>query len=286
MISMKKKLNRCLIYSLLLILLTSCSAIQVSYRFLDDLIRWELNKYVSVEGQVSNDLNLALKAFHDWHRADQLPLYESFITEQIKVLQNDKINAAQLQRAYDRGMQFWQLSMRRLAPDLASMLSQLDDKQLRQLAENMDKKNAEYEEEKLAPPNDKRREERIERMQDNLKKWVGTLTTAQEQRVAQWADKLSYETAARLQQRRLMRERFDQILATRAQPQRMQQQLTQLIATPQQQWTPAYRQYSMFNRRVTYQLLIDLHASLTATQKERLLEKLDGYKRDFVKLRG
>ena len=286
MIPMKKKLNRCLLNSVLLVLLTSCSAIQVSYRFLDDLMRWELNKYVSVQGQLSSDLNLALKAFHDWHRADQLPLYETFLTGQIKVLERDKIDATQLQRAYDRGMQFWQLSMRRLAPDLASTLSQLDDKQLAQLAKNMDKKNAEYEEEKLAPPNDKRREERIERMQDTLKKWVGTLTTEQEQRVAQWADKLSYETAARLQQRRLMRERFDQILTTRTQPQRMQQQLTQLIATPQQQWTPAYRQYSMFNRRVTYQLLIDLHASLTAAQKKKLLDKLDGYKRDFVKLSG
>ncbi len=284
MINSQKKIAQCLVYALLFVLLSSCSGVQVSYRFLDDLLRWRLNDYVSIEGPASRELDAALSAFHRWHRSEQLPLYVDFLSDQMRILQGDKINAAQLQQAYNRGMHFWQLSMQQLAPELALTLSRLDEAQLRQLAKNMDQKNAEYEAERINLARTERRQERIQRMRDRLEDWLGSVTDTQAQRIEQWADDLSYETAARLAQRRLLRQRFDGLLSLQKQPQRMQQQLIQLIATPQQQWTPAYRQYSTLNQHTTYQLLIDLHASLTVVQAKTLLNRLDGYRSDFSKL--
>ena len=75
LLAIQNKFVRCLVCIVLLTLLGSCSSVQVSYRFLDDLMRWELNKYVSLSGQPSRDLDEALGVFHDWHRVEQLGLY-------------------------------------------------------------------------------------------------------------------------------------------------------------------------------------------------------------------
>ena len=267
-----------------MILLTSCSSTQFGYRFLDNLMRWELNKYVRLNSQQSQEINTALDTFHTWHRSSQIPLYSEFLSQQIKILERPSINAAQLQQVYDRTMLFWQASARRMTPDLAQLISTLDDNQLQQLQNNMDEKNREFDEEHILPSQKEREQNRQERMLKSLKKWIGEPTEAQTALVEQWAGNLSFETTARLEQRKVMRERFDKLLTTREQLAQTQQQLNRLMANPAQNWTPAYRRYLQLNRQKTYQLMISLHASLNTEQKQKLLKKLEGYRRDFDKL--
>ncbi|MGB1009617.1 MAG: DUF6279 family lipoprotein [Thiolinea sp.] len=281
---MRKSIYNRLLVLILLLTIAGCTGTQFGYRFLDSLMRWRLNEYVSLQGEQSREVDAALDAFHTWHQRDQLPLYKNFLAKQTTVLEREAINAAQLQQAYESGIVFWKDSMERLLPDAARMLSQLDQAQLIQLQKNMDAKNAEYEEERISPPLAKRQQERQKRMRETLEKWIGDLTETQEQRLKEWVTDLNYETGARLQQRRLLRERFEQLLPLRKQPERLQQALAQLMVHPERQWTPAYRKYVYFNRQQTYRLLIDLHRSLTEKQKKRLLDKLEGYQQDFANL--
>lgn len=281
---MTRKWKTGIILCATLLLLAACSSTRVGYSFLDNLIRWELNEYVSLYGKQSRDIDAALDTFHAWHRTEQLPVYTVFLAQQIAVLQRPTINSAQLQQAYTRALSLWAVSARKLAPDLAQLLSTLDTEQLQQLQKNMDAKNREYERERILPSLTKRRDSRRERMLESLEKWIGTPTEEQVTLVEHWLSELSFDTAARLEQRKLMRQRFDQLLLLREQPEQMQQQLTRLIATPEQNWTPAYRQYLQLNRQKTYQLLIALHASLSPPQKQKLLGKLAKYQQDFSQL--
>lgn len=281
---MIKKWKTGIILCAMILLLTACSSTRLGYSFLDNLIRWELNEYVSLYGKQSRDIDAALDTFHEWHRTEQLPVYNAFLDQQIEVLKRPAINTAQLQQAYTRAMSLWGDSARKLAPDLAQLLSVLDTEQLRQLEENMDAKNREYEQKRISPSLAKRQESSRERMLESLEKWIGTPTKEQTVLVEQWISDVSFETAPRLEQRKLMRQRFDQLLTLRDKPQQMQQQLIRLIARPEQNWTPAYRQYLQLNRQKTYQLLIALHASLAPEQKQKMLSKLAKYRQDFTKL--
>lgn len=266
------------------LLLAACSTAQFGYRFLDNLMRWEVNKYVSLVGQQSTDLDKALDVFHAWHRSGQLPVYSEFLGQQGKVLAAPAINGAQLQQAYNRAMALWQVSARQLLPDLTQLISSLDEGQIAQLQKNMDKKNREFDEEYLKPSREERRKEREEKMVDRLKKWIGDPDEQQLGLIKQWADALSFEMPPRMEQRKLMRQRFEAALKVRSEPVQLQRLLAGLVVNPEQNWTPAYRKYLQFNRQKTYQLMIELHASLSQQQKDKLLGKLAGYQQDFTNL--
>lgn len=269
---------------LVIVLLVSCSTAQFGYRFLDNLIRWEINKYVSLAGQQSTDLDKALDVFHAWHRSSQLPVYSEFLNQQGKVLAAPAINSTQLQQAYDRAMSLWQVSARQLLPDLTQLLGGLSDAQVAQLQNNMDKKNREYEQEHILPSQEERLKDREEKMLERLEKWIGKPDAQQLALVKQWAGHLSFETGPRLEQRKLMHLRFEKALEVRSEPVQLQQRLAGIIVNPEQNWTPAYRKYLQLNRQKTYQLMIELHASLSQSQKDKLLGKLADYQRDFVNL--
>lgn len=266
------------------LLLAACSSAQFGYRFLDNLMRWEVNKYVSLAGQQSTDVDKALDVFHAWHRGSQLPVYTEFLGQQSEVLAAPAISGAQLQQAYNRAMALWQVSARQLLPDLTQVVSSLDEQQIAQLQKNMDKKNREFEEEYLKPSREERRKEREEKMVERLKKWIGDPDDQQLDLVKQWAAELSFEMAPRMEQRKLMRQRFEEALKVRSEPVQLQRRLAGLVVNPEQNWTAAYRQYLQFNRQKTYQLMIKLHASLSQAQKAKLLGKLADYQRDFVNL--
>ena len=277
--------NKKLVISLFAVLfLVACSTAQFGYRFLDNLMRWEVNKYVSLAGQQSTDLDQALDDFHAWHRGSQLPVYSEFLDQQGKVLAAPVISGAQLQQAYNRVMSLWQVSARQLLPDLTQLISSLDEGQVAQLQKNMDKKNREFEDEYLKPSREERRKEREEKMVERLGKWIGSPNDTQLNLVKQWADALSFEMPPRMEQRKLMRQRFEEALKVRNEPARLQRLLASLVVNPEQNWTPTYRKYLQFNRQQTYQLMIKLHASLSQQQKDKLLSKLAGYEQDFANL--
>lgn len=279
---MKKLMFGTLLAGLLLVL-SACSSAQFGYRFLDNLIRWELNEYVSLNSQQSTTIDTALDDFHAWHRAEQLPLYSAFIRQQINILERPAISTAQLQQAYNGGMLFWQASARRLIPDLAQLISTLDEDQLRKLGENIDKKDREFEQERILPPLAERKQKRHKRMLESLNKWIGTPSAEQLQLVDQWVAELNAETTPRREQARVMRQRFDNLLQL-DDPQQLQQQLASLMVVPEKNWTPAYRQYLQYNRQKTFQFLVELHGTLSVAQKQQLIRKLSGYQQDFVQL--
>lgn len=283
MVDTMKKLTFGILTTALLLVLSACSSAQLGYRFLDNLIRWELNEYVSLNSEQSRVIDAALDEFHVWHRNEQLPLYSAFIDQQVNILQRPTISTAQLQQAYNGGMLFWQASARRLIPDLAKLISTLDDDQLRRLGENMDKKDREFEQERILPPLAERKQKRRERMLESLNKWIGTPNAEQLRLVDAWVDELNAETAPRREQAGVMRQRFDDILKP-DDPQQIQQQLAGLMLIPEKNWTPAYRQYLQYNRQTTFKFLVALHKTLTPTQKQKLLNKLTGYRRDFIQL--
>ncbi|MEZ5536259.1 MAG: DUF6279 family lipoprotein [Thiolinea sp.] len=270
---------------LLLIALTlsACSSTRMGYRFFDELVRWKVDDFVTLDTAQQNQLNTTLDAFLAWHQREQLPVYVQFLERQIALLQQPGITPAQLQGSAQQLTELLRISTRELAPETAALLQTLSDEQVSELLDNYDKNARKYERERILPDQAERLADREDRMRKLLNKWIGTLTGQQTARVGQWAGQLSFATQARLEQRQRFRAYLQQLLAARQQPQ-LQAMLQQVMVYPERQYTPAYRRYSDVNRQQTLQMLADIHASLTAEQKNKLLAKLKQYQADFQKL--
>ncbi len=269
---------------LMVLLVTGCSSTRFGYRFLDDLIRWEINDYVTLYPDQSRALDARLDEFHAWHRKTQLPVYAEFVGQQIPVLQRPSVNVAYLSNTLERGLQLWDVSLDKLLPGVLEMLISLDKEQTRELLDNSVKEEKKYQKEHILASQAERQKTRKTKMLDRLKTWIGTPTAEQVARVGQWTDELSYDTEIRLQQGQQTRTRLLALLDERDPPARFQQTARQLILYPEQQWTPQYQQYFEKNKQTTLQFLVDIHQSLTEAQKAKLIKKLTDYQREFLAL--
>ena len=272
---------RWLLLALVLALLAACSGPRLTYTFLDRLIRWKIDEYVSLYTRQSSDLNIHLKAFHAWHRSEQLPVYADFIDQQMTLLERPKVSPQQISAALDRGMQLWRISLEKLLPGILTTLSTLDEEQMASVLARADKEEQEYREEHILDSLENRRAYRKKQMLERMNTWLGSVNGQQMQRLEQWLDELDYATDLRLQQGDIIRERYLGLLKLRDRPVEFQQASMPLLLHPDQLWTPAYRRYTEANRRVTLQMLADIHGLLEQEQRRHLLAALDDYRRQF-----
>ena len=60
-------------------LLVSCNTLHITYSTADWIVLWKLDRYFALSSSQENYLDLQIKAFHVWHRHDQLPQYAQFL---------------------------------------------------------------------------------------------------------------------------------------------------------------------------------------------------------------
>ncbi|MEZ5450042.1 MAG: DUF6279 family lipoprotein [Thiolinea sp.] len=270
---------------LAVLLLAACSGTRLTYTFLDRLIRWKVDEYVSLYTPQSTALNTRLRAFHDWHRREQLPVYVDFISQQMQVLERPAVSPQDFSAALDRAMQLWRDSLEQLLPAILTTLSTLDEDQMADVMARINKEEQKYREEHILDSVENRRAYRKKRMLERMHTWLGSVNAPQQQRIEQWLDELDYATDLRLRQGEMMRERLTGVLALRERPEAFQRAALPLLLHPEQLWTPAYRQYVAANRQATLRLLADMHGLLEAPQRQHLLNELDDYRTQFRKMK-
>ena len=60
-----------------MILIAGCTAMPLAYNNADLLVRLRGHQYFDLQGQQEKDFNLRVARFHQWHRTEELPHYES-----------------------------------------------------------------------------------------------------------------------------------------------------------------------------------------------------------------
>ena len=92
------------------LLISSCS-LRWSYNFLDWLVAWEVDEYVSLDPQQKKQLNNNVAQFHQWHRQTQLPLYAEFLKQLESQLLDQKVDSSSLMQSFNQARKFWQDSL-------------------------------------------------------------------------------------------------------------------------------------------------------------------------------
>lgn len=274
------------VWLIAVVLLAACSWSQLGYRFLDTLLRWQIDEYVSLYGPQGYFINERLKNFHAWHRSEQLPLYVNFLEQQKRLLSREQVTSPELERSYNQALQLLRQSWARLLPDLLDLSVQLDDAQIREVVAKAEADDKEYQQDTIQVSRERRLRERQQKMSKALENWIGSLSAEQQKRVQQWAMNLHDQPSLRLEQRQLVRQRLLTLAENRQNSPQFKQQAMQLLVQFERNWTPAYQQHSAKNRQLTLALLVDLHASLSSEQRARLMREIEKYRVDFARIKG
>ncbi|UZE07780.1 DUF6279 family lipoprotein [Pseudomonas corrugata] len=281
---MSRRLTRTVTFIAFLLLLTACTRIGLAYRNLDLIIPWTLNDYLEINGEQKDWFNERLKEHLSWHCTTQLPGYLDWLDRLRSMVQTNQVTDEALQQRTEEAKAAIAETAREITPSAIELLQGLNDEQVDDMDAAFTRDQRKRQQEYLKPSLQQQIQERSERMEKRLNDWLGPLNIAQRQRVVAWSTALGDQNQQWIANRAHWQNQFSAAVAQRHAPD-FPKRIEQLLVNRESLWTPAYREAYNNTEAQARSLLVDLMADSTPPQRERLLKKIDGVKKDFTDLK-
>ncbi|WP_047284421.1 DUF6279 family lipoprotein [Pseudomonas protegens] len=266
------------------LLLGACSRVGLAYRNLDVIIPWNLNDYLDMNSEQKSWFNQRLQQHLSWHCTTQLPGYLDWLDRLQLMVQNNQVSDQGLQERTREAKQAIAETARQITPSAVELLQGLNDQQVKEMNSAFAKDLQEHQEQYLKPPLAQQIEQRSQRMSKRLNAWLGPLSPSQQQRVEQWSSSLGEQNQQWIANRAHWQAQFSAAVEHR-QNSDFPQRIEQLLVHRESLWTPDYRQAYAHTEQAARSLLVDLMAQSTPAQRQRLLKKIDGVRKDFAELK-
>ncbi|WP_262137888.1 DUF6279 family lipoprotein [Pseudomonas sp. Marseille-Q5117] len=276
-----KQIAALLIFTLAL---GACSRVGLAYRNLDVIIPWSLSDYVDMNGEQKDWFSERLKEHLSWHCTTQLPGYLDWLDRLQAMVQSNQVSDAALQERTAEAKQAIAETAREITPSAIELLQGLDDKQVAEMNEAFAKDLRKRQQEYVKPPLAQQIKERGERMEKRLNDWLGPLSDTQKQRVVAWTNALGDQNTQWIANRAHWQQQFSAAVAQR-QSAEFPQRIETLLVNRERLWTADYRKAYANTEAQARSLFVDLMAESTPQQRERLLKKIEGVRKDFNDLK-
>ncbi|WP_247257920.1 DUF6279 family lipoprotein [Pseudomonas moorei] len=264
--------------------LGGCSRMGLAYRNLDIIIPWSLSDYLDMNIEQKSWLNERLREHLSWHCSTQIPGYLDWLDRLQAMVETNQVTDAALQARTEEAKQAIAETAREITPSAIELLQGLNDKQVAEMNEAFAKDLRKHQEQYLKPSLDQQIKERGERMEKRLRDWLGPLNPSQQQRVVAWSTSLGDQNTQWIANRAHWQKQFSEAVAQRQSPQ-FPQQIETLLVNRESLWTPQYRQAFANTEAQARSLFVDLMAESTPEQRQRLLKKMEGVRKDFSDLK-
>ena len=264
--------------------LSACSRMGLAYRNLDVIIPWTLSDYLDMNGEQKSWLDERLKEHLTWHCTTQMPGYLDWLDRLQTMVATNQVSDAALQARTAEAEKAIAETAREITPSAVELLQGLDDKQVAEMNEAFVKDQRKRQEQYLKPSLDQQIKQRAERMEKRLNEWLGPLSASQQQRVMAWSTALGDQNTQWIANRVHWQKQFSAAVAQRQSPQ-FPQRIETLLVNRESLWTPEYRQAFAKTEAQARALFVDLMAESTPVQRERLLKKIEGVRKDFSDLK-
>ncbi len=282
---MVKYAPRCLLILALVVMLGSCS-IKVTYSFLDNLMNWQIGRYVTLKGEQKDLASATFKDFHRWHRETQLTLYADYL-ESIKLtLLEGDVSADYLHEESNKLQLLIDKSVEQLLPGLTDIASSLTDAQIDEVRKNLKKERDEYKRDYVDDEDEKIQKRRIRDVTRYMGQFFGRFSESQKKRMLDWETNLHPYEELMLAQQEEWETGFVDAMQYRDNKPELQNRLHKLMFYRTDDWDTELQAQLDINQQATFIMLADLFNSQTPKQKKKMRNKFDQYIRDFRSLAG
>jgi formate dehydrogenase maturation protein FdhE len=265
--------------ALLLIILTAipgCST-KIAYHFLDNILSWQLNSYVDLQGEQKKLAQGHFKTFHAWHRLTQLPLYIEYLEGMQSLLDQENVSAKELHDASNELQDLIDISMQELLPALVEIFSTLSDEQVQELLENLDKDSEEYRDEYVDVTSKKQRKLRVEEIRSYVDRFIGRFSSQQKDLLSQWAESMQAYEALLLKQKQQWKSDVAAAMVVREDKTLLAEHLAGLVVYRTDDWDPELEAILDHNQELTFDMLAQLFNSRSESQRAKTRKKIQSY---------
>jgi hypothetical protein len=261
---------------LLAVLLAGCSTTHLAYNHADIYLHWRATHYVELDDVQSAELDARIAAFLSWHRSQALPKYAQILDEAKRRFER-RLQPADLVWGYDAIIAQAREGLRAAAERIAPLLDRLTPQQIARLERRFAEDNRRFARENLRGGDRERRRRRTERDVERLEDWVGELSRAQVERVAQYAERAPLLDEFRDREHRRLQAEFLAIVRAR----QAQKRLPDFVANWDRGRESAYVAALEAARREYFAMVLDLQPTLAPEQRRRVAAELGRYAEDF-----
>ena len=264
---------------LLAVLLSGCSTVRLVYDNAETYLRWRAATYLDLEGAMADELDERIAAFMAWHRAQALPKYAQLLDDARRRVER-RLQPADLVWGYDAVVAQAREGLRAAAERGAPLLDRLGAREIANLERRIAEDNRRFARENLRGSERARRKRRTERNVERLEDWVGKLSQAQHQRVAQYSERAPLLDEHRERDHKRIQAELLAILRAKEAKKR----LPDWAANYDRGREPAYVAALEAARKEYFAMALDIDRSLTPEQRSRVTGELRRYADEFRSL--
>lgn len=269
---MRLRLPSRLIIALCALALAACAAFKVGYNNLDWFVSWQAGKYVDLGGPQQALLERGVESLWRWHRSTQLKLYARDLRELAET--TTPLSRAQVENYLERSNQHVERAVREAMPELVKVIRAMDDAQIAEVLENVSEKREARAEEQAELSVEEQQELAAKKMLKNWKRWLGSASREQKQRIETWAASRQYGPALwQTYYQKKWTDAFAAALASRQQAE-FPERLGKLFLEPGTRGDKAIQALQAHNRRAWVDLMSDLSGTLSAAQRRHFQGEL------------
>ncbi len=267
---------------LLLFSLTGC-AVKFVYNQLDWLIPWYLDDYVTLDPLQEVKFDAQLEGYLRWHRTQQLPEYADFL-QWVAEASEDGFDRNEVDQIQLRSQAFADILFRRLGPSMVELLQQLTDAQIEEMYVNFAAENDEFREKYIEQKVVKQRFKRGKDIRKFIERWTGQLDDEQQLLIREWSQNYQLMGAEFIQSRLDWQARLKAALQKRQNTVAFEAAVLELFAQRRMGRSDEYWERFEFNQQLIKQLYLDIDKTLSPSQRQRSIAKLNAYAQDFREL--
>ena len=279
---MKLILTRSGVVLLLLVLISACSVVRLTYGLADSFALRELDQYLDLNASQRSATKADLEALLAWHRSQELPIYADVMRQLIEDVRQPA-TSEQVDHYYDQLIAARTRTLDYLQDPAVRLLVSLSPEQAQHLRERLDEDRAEWLEEQNELSPEEAFEEYYEELLDNAEDWFGDFSESQQQQLNALARTWWQEQLERDAQREddgdseAWRERWLTLLGSGANSERIVQELRVWREYWLEPQTPERLTAQQQRRQRQSQRILDFFALLNQQQRDHASAKLQDY---------
>jgi hypothetical protein len=256
--------------------LQGCSTVRLVYDNAGIYIGWRANHYLNLDDAMSEELDERIASFMAWHRAQALPKYAQLADDARRRLERG-LQPADLVWGYDSAVAQAREGLRQAAERIAPLLDRLTAEQIAHFERRLADDNRRFARDNLRGSERERRQRRTQRNVERLEDWVGRLSRAQLERVAQYSERAPFLDEFRSRDHKRLQAELLAMLRAREATRR----LPDFAANFDTGREPAYAAAVEASRREYAAMLLDIDRSLSPEQRSRAARELKRYADEF-----
>lgn len=266
---------------LLCLLFAGCSATRIVYNHLDWILVWTIGDFFTLDDEQEDWLKAAVRRNIEWHRRDQLPKYAQLLRGIEQDTSSGTVTPDRLEEFYARFIVLWDGFIVHVTPDITAFFRMLSQAQIDEFIDNLEESNRKlWKKYAGTTPRDRRR-----KRQDAAIKWleraVGHLSDEQKALVRSYLASLHDVSSDWMTGRRQWQQDFRSLVIKRPPEPEFSNRMMHLLLEPDRHDSSEYRRLVAENRRTVMAMIAALNNALTDRQRNRLIERLKKFARNF-----